>query len=503
MPSYCQYTNCINKNGKRKEATYGYSDTKKRIYCATHKKDDMINLKKDHRKCPHPDHKNDKKPIRPSFNFPGEKKGLYCQSHAEPGMVNVNNSVKCTSCKKVQPSFGLSGKKPTHCAKCKENGMVDLVSNLCEICKRINATYGFPGEKATHCKKDSLDGMIDVKNAKCVVCLEFKVHDPNYKPKQPTFGFNKPTHCHKHKTNEMVDCKHSSAYCKLCPKKNCKRATYGKVGTTKPLYCAEHKQKNTVDVISNMCVKCKMVQGVYGYNKKELFCVACKEPEMKNVMGNMCENCKEHQASFNFEGETKGRFCSACKDDKMDDVVNPRCKSCGIFVVNGKSSKLCSYCDPNSKLRKKTKEMKIVNFLTENKFNFIHNKSVGKVCGAYRPDIKIDVGTHLVIVEVDEDQHKQYDLTCEAARMFNIYQAEGLRCVFLRYNPDKYRDNKSTLRIPLCERLRLLKQHIKKHMKKVPKDEVTVYRMFYDNDEGEFVQKYDYTEDLKQFQKTN
>lgn len=391
MPTYCKHKDCKGKNDKPKSATYAYPGTKKRIFCGQHKEEGMINPRKDNRRCVDPSHDKDGKHVRPSYGYSTDKIPTFCIKHKKDGMIRFY-AQKCKGCKKTQPSFGLLGKKATHCAKCKENDMVDLVSNLCKNidkdnnkCQK-NATQGYFGDKkASRCKKHMLPGMIDIKNPKCIGC----VNDPTVLvPKQPTYGIKKATHCKEHMTKKMVDWKH-----KLCT-------------------------------------------------------------------------------------------------------------SCNLFNTRNKE-RLCSYCIRGSKLRRSTKEQKVVQYLLHNDFEFTHNASVGFVCGSYKPDIKIDAGTHLVIVEVDEDQHKQYDSSCETIRMFNIYQAEGLKCVFIRFNPDKYKSYNEVMWISLGERLKLLKQHIKKHMKKTPKDEVTVYRMFYDNDDGELVQKYDYTEDLKQFQISN
>jgi hypothetical protein len=38
-----------------------------------------------------------------------------------------------------------------------------------------------------------------------------------------------------------------------------------------------------------------------------------------------------------------------------------------------------------------------------------------------RPDILIDCGTHVIIVEVDENCHKSYESTCENKRICALY----------------------------------------------------------------------------------
>jgi hypothetical protein len=64
-----------------------------------------------------------------------------------------------------------------------------------------------------------------------------------------------------------------------------------------------------------------------------------------------------------------------------------------------------------------------------------------------RPDMYCDFGTHVVIVEIDENQHKLYDTTCDNKRLCELYQDFQHRpIVFVRFNPDDYkRANGSTV----------------------------------------------------------
>ena len=60
-----------------------------------------------------------------------------------------------------------------------------------------------------------------------------------------------------------------------------------------------------------------------------------------------------------------------------------------------------------------------------------------------KPDVLIDMGEWVVVVEVDEGQHKQdsYKSTCENKRIMQIFDDMGRRpTVFIRFNPDNYVD---------------------------------------------------------------
>ncbi len=69
------------------------------------------------------------------------------------------------------------------------------------------------------------------------------------------------------------------------------------------------------------------------------------------------------------------------------------------------------------------------------------NKVVEGGCSKRRPDLLLDMGSHIVIVEVDKNSHDMHDPTCEEKRMGEIWNDVDHRpIVFVRFNPDKYKD---------------------------------------------------------------
>ena len=53
----------------------------------------------------------------------------------------------------------------------------------------------------------------------------------------------------------------------------------------------------------------------------------------------------------------------------------------------------------------------------------------------------VHFGTHVLIVEIDENQHKGYDTSCDNKRVCALYQDFGyIPIVFVRFNPDDYYD---------------------------------------------------------------
>jgi hypothetical protein len=123
----------------------------------------------------------------------------------------------------------------------------------------------------------------------------------------------------------------------------------------------------------------------------------------------------------------------------------------------------------------------------------IFDKKVADGCSRRRPDVRIEFGTHTVIVECDEDQHKGYD--CENKRMMEIFQDCGSRpIVFIRFNPDQYEKEgkkfKGCFTLSETTGLKVDKEEFRRRMKRVvekieelrvdiPKKEVTVEQLFY------------------------
>jgi hypothetical protein len=218
-------------------------------------------------------------------------------------------------------------------------------------------------------------------------------------------------------------------------------------------HCVEHKKDNEIDLT----------------NRKRL----CRVP-----------NC-DKRATYG-KKRYQGEHCASHKEVNEFDINSIRCEGCGLFTVS-KRPYLCEYCKPESAKRKKTKEMLVVKFFQEQEMKFIHNKSVGASCGSYRPDLLFDAGTHFVVVEVDENQHKniasndRYGNICERVRENNIFIALGLPTVFIRYNPDACRIDGTLIRVVTTKRLEKLLERVKYHMNTVPEEHMVAEFLFYDD----------------------
>ena len=232
--------------------------------------------------------------------------------------------------------------------------------------------------------------------------------------KYPIYNYEgeKAKYCVIHKLENMVN-----VVSKTCIHPNCKKQPVFNVeGQTKGLFCSEHKSENMVDVISKTCVH---------------------------------PNCNT-RAVFNVEGQTKGLFCSEHKSENMVDVKHKTCKThlCNIRVKD-KYDGYCLRCyihlfpdNPNAR-NYKTKEKNVTDFITINfqNLNWIIDKKVQDGCSKRRPDLLLDLGYQIIIIEIDENQHADYDCSCENKRIMELSKDVGHRpIIFIRFNPDDYKN---------------------------------------------------------------
>jgi len=73
---------------------------------------------------------------------------------------------------------------------------------------------------------------------------------------------------------------------------------------------------------------------------------------------------------------------------------------------------------------------------------WISDRRVIDGCSRRRPDLLLDLGYQVIIIEVDENQHMEYDCSCENKRLMELSKDVGYRnIIFIRFNPDDYKDN--------------------------------------------------------------
>ena len=170
--------------------------------------------------------------------------------------------------------------------------------------------------------------------------------------------------------------------------------------------------------------------------------------------------------------------CTRCKRDKEQKL---------FIGKNKRVCKTCSDCRGKGSNRKKNAQSMIAQ--TAHK-RMVFDKKVNGGCSSKRPDVRIERLTHSIIVEIDEHQHKNY--SCENKRTMTLFKDLGSRpIVFIRFNPDKYGDNKSCFsktpktgqlkpnKKELDKRLPVLKKTIHQYLEPQNKN-VHIVKLFYD-----------------------
>jgi RNase P subunit RPR2 len=345
--------------------------------------------------------------------------------------------------------------------------MKNILSRMCEACNDKQPYYNFPGQ---------------TKGRFCKSCAERLYPGEMYN------------------TREDKKCKH----CKET------QAFYNFPGQLKGQFCKSCAEKlypnQLVNVITPMCEECKNIVPNFNFpgQTKGRFCKTCAEKlypgEMRNIRDRKCEapNCGK-TACYGIPGTFPTR-CSPHKTDGM--LFRPRkrcsvkkctniathgittpdtcethsktdyillterhCKQCqrlDVLNAQGVCVNFCSLDELDRKYKKhlKQKEDAIRKLfqkelqLDQTVIQTWEDSVVDSSCTRRRPDFVFHCGTHVVIVEVDEHQHKSYSncgstredkIRGENRRMFEIFQSfqslltdSIIPVLFIRYNPDAY-----------------------------------------------------------------
>ena len=153
------------------------------------------------------------------------------------------------------------------------------------------------------------------------------------------------------------------------------------------------------------------------------------------------------------------------------NLIERKCKLCGLEGILDRNDR-CRTCDPNTFQQVRLAKQNMVKSMIEIglceylKYLISYDRIIDTgVCGKERPDFLFDCNDHNVILECDENQHKERLCECEFSRMINISQSLGMNTIFIRYNPDEFINDKGEIMtITLAERkellIKLLKQQI-------------------------------------------
>jgi hypothetical protein len=250
----------------------------------------------------------------------------------------------------------------------------------------------------------------------------------------------------------------------FCITENCEKAPrFNYIDKTERLFCGEHFLKGMVDISHQCCeVESCRTRPIFNFcsEVKGRFCKEHKLDEMKDVINSRCEydGCML-SPTFNYKSEKKRRFCGSHHLPNMINISKIICKThlCEI-TAHKKYEGHCLRCfihlypdKPNAR-NYKTKERTVVDEILKSfpHFTWIADKKIQDGCSRRRPDLFLDLGTHILIIEIDENQHTDYDCSCENKRLMEISLDVGHRpVVFIRFNPDDYIDQ-TNIKIKSC-----------------------------------------------------
>ena len=220
------------------------------------------------------------------------------------------------------------------------------------------------------------------------------------------------------------------------------------------------KKSDSQPIVKNSIVynNCKTRPSFnYIYNISPIYCAKHRLDDMINISDNKCINLNCNIiATYNYEEKTYAIYCSSHKKEGMIDIRSRCCITplCYTRVHNNKYNGYCLRCfvylfpdKPNSH-NYKTKEISVVEYIKKEfeDITIITDKKIQEGCSRRRPDILIDLGYQVIIVEVDENQHIDYDCSCENKRIMELSQDIGHRpIIFIRFNPDDYLDKDNNI----------------------------------------------------------
>lgn len=154
----------------------------------------------------------------------------------------------------------------------------------------------------------------------------------------------------------------------------------------------------------------------------------------------------------------------------------PKCIKCKLNIARLDYDNHCFRCFcyyfPDDK-RIKQKRLYKQHYIHDNiivptfsEYLISYDKQIDKSCSKRRPDWYFDLGTHCVILECDENQH--FNKGCEEKREMEIFQDLGNRpIIFIRFNPDKYNDNKGCFYFDKDNRFKIRKNEFEKRKGKL------------------------------------
>lgn len=246
---------------------------------------------------------------------------------------------------------------------------------------------------------------------------------------------------------------------------------------------------------------CKECGNFCPHGKHKHFCIDCGGASLceHKIRKSKCKECGGSDFCEHNKRKTHCKKCGGtrlCKSEWCETSANKRydnyCLRCYIHLFPDK---------PVSK-NYKTKEYTVVEHIKKKfiEYDWIHDKKIEDGCSAKRPDLLLDLGYQVIIIEIDENQHDTYDCTCENKRLMLLCKDLNYRpVIFLRFNPDEYIEKGKKItgcfgfgknglcKIKKCKekewiaRLEILEERIVYWTKNTCEKTLEIEQIFYDN----------------------
>lgn len=434
-----------------------------------------------------------------------------CSLEKEVSEFTTNNKTfkECNECRAKR--YCEHGTRKDRCINCSPKSFCEhkKLKSRCKTCKSGSAICKHGKEKyfCVECKGAGI--------------CEHKVHKRSCK-----------------KCGGSALCEHGKDkyYCKACGTNYCEHGVHKRFcKSCNGTGICEHGE------VKYYCRTCKGA-GICEHNNYKRYCVQCKGSSIC-IHNKIINHCSECNGSSMCEHKKLKSMCKDCNGVSIceHDKLRTRCNICngGSICEHNKRrdncvdcstpEKLCEHCncafmsrntiyqpycfrcfciknpDADVSRQYKLKELylqkELINtFNTEEKYvnmklPIIFDKTVG--LSGKRPDVFIDLGSHSIIIECDENQHKDYN--CENLRIIQLFNdLQNRPMVMIRFNPDKY-ININNEKIHGCFQyknnkfigvnteeweLRYIKliEILDFHLNNIPIKEITMEYLYYDYD---------------------
>jgi len=342
--------------------------------------------------------------------------------------IHSLTKIECKKCKYKC----IHNKRKSRCKECGGSEICDhgRRKSQCKQCRGSSiCEHGRQKSRCRDCGGSSIC-IHNIEKSTCRQCggIAFCIHD---RIKSTCKQCDGTSICeHDRRKSRCKECGGSSICIHNIEKSRCKECGGGSI--------CEH------DRIKSQCKQCRG-SSICEHGRQKSQCKECGG-------GSICEHdriksqCKECGGSKICIHGRRKTYCKLCGGSAL-------CKS--TFCETYKNKKYNGYCTrcyihlfPDEPISRnyKTKEYAVLEFIRNNypEHTWVSDKRIDGGCSNKRPDIFLDLLTHNIIIEIDENQHKTYD-NCELKRINLLFEDLGDRhIVFIRFNPDDYidKDNK-------------------------------------------------------------